>query len=85
MVGIQRRHEPIIRYETYKNLQDRLNGASYAPHRKALSADFPLPCPALSCADTADSNERVGQKALCSSSFLPLHVAGAEPTSSQTA
>lgn len=35
-------HEPIISYETFMKIQDRLNGVTRAPQRKDLSADFPL-------------------------------------------
>jgi site-specific DNA recombinase len=35
-------HEPIISYETYQQIQDRLNGIARAPQRKDLHADFPL-------------------------------------------
>ncbi|QQG35157.1 MAG: recombinase family protein [Micavibrio aeruginosavorus] len=35
-------HEPIISYETFQKIQDRLNGIARAPNRKDLNADFPL-------------------------------------------
>lgn len=43
-------HEPLISFETYKRIQDRLNGASYAPRQKNLNEDFPLRGHVL-CAD----------------------------------
>ncbi len=38
----QGRHDPLISYETYLKIQDRLKGGSNAPQRKDISADFPL-------------------------------------------
>lgn len=35
-------HEPLISYETYQAIQDRLNGRAKAPARKDINADFPL-------------------------------------------
>ncbi len=35
-------HEPIISYETFQKIQDRLHGNARAPNRKDLNADFPL-------------------------------------------
>ena len=36
------KHEPLISYETFQAIQDRLNGKPKAPVRKDLNADFPL-------------------------------------------
>lgn len=36
------KHEPLISYETFQAIQERLNGQSKAPARKDLNADFPL-------------------------------------------
>ena len=36
------KHEPIISYETFQLIQDRLAGKARAPSRKDLSKDFPL-------------------------------------------
>ena len=35
-------HEGLISFQTYKRIQDRLNGGVYAPRRKNLNEDFPL-------------------------------------------
>lgn len=35
-------HEALISFETYKRIQDRLNGIGRAPHRPNLNEDFPL-------------------------------------------
>ncbi|MCB1381104.1 MAG: recombinase family protein, partial [Alphaproteobacteria bacterium] len=35
-------HEPLISFETFQRIQDRINGATYAPRRKNLNEDFPL-------------------------------------------
>jgi site-specific DNA recombinase len=35
-------HEPLISFETFQRIQERLNGIVRAPHRKDISADFPL-------------------------------------------
>ena len=35
-------HEPIISFETYNRIQDRLNGNARVPARKDINADFPL-------------------------------------------
>ena len=35
-------HEPIISFETYKRIQDRIAGAAYAPRKKNVNKDFPL-------------------------------------------
>ncbi len=35
-------HEPLISFETFKRVQDRLNGGGYSPRRKNLNEDFPL-------------------------------------------
>jgi len=35
-------HEGIISFETFKKIQDRLEGRAYAPTRKDLNRDFPL-------------------------------------------
>ena len=43
--GISRRkglHTPLISYETFTRIQDRLNGAAYAPRQRNLNEDFPL-------------------------------------------
>ena len=36
------KHEPLISFETWQKIQDRLNGNANAPVRKDLSKDFPL-------------------------------------------
>ena len=36
------KHEPLISFETYQSIQDRLRGRAKAPMRKDLSQDFPL-------------------------------------------
>lgn len=36
------KHEGLISLETYEKIQERLNGAAYAPARKDINADFPL-------------------------------------------
>ncbi len=36
------KHEPLISFETWKRIQDRLNGRNIAPARKDLHDDFPL-------------------------------------------
>lgn len=36
------RHEPLISYETYLKIQDRLEKGAKAPARKDINADFPL-------------------------------------------
>ena len=38
----QGQHEPLISFETYTKVQERLNGKARAPARKDLNADFPL-------------------------------------------
>ena len=38
----QGHHEPLISYETFLKIQDRLNGKARVPTRKDLSEDFPL-------------------------------------------
>ncbi|MCW5608742.1 MAG: recombinase family protein [Nitrosomonas sp.] len=35
-------HEPLISYETYQKIQQRLNGQAKAPVRKDINEDFPL-------------------------------------------
>lgn len=35
-------HEPLISFETYQKIQERLNGEAKAPVRKDISDDFPL-------------------------------------------
>lgn len=35
-------HEGLISFQTYKRIQDRLNGGVYAPRRRNLNEDFPL-------------------------------------------
>ncbi len=35
-------HEPLISYQTYQRIQERLNGIGYTPKRKNLNEDFPL-------------------------------------------
>ena len=43
MFDIPAKHEPLISYQTYKRIQDRLNGKTLiAPVRKNINADFPL-------------------------------------------
>lgn len=39
---MQGKHEPIISYETYKKIQDKLHGRAKAPPRKDLNNDFAL-------------------------------------------
>ncbi len=42
-VGIREgRHEGLVSFETYRRIQDRLNGNARAPVRKDLNQDFPL-------------------------------------------
>lgn len=36
------KHEPLISFETWQKIQDRLNGKAKAPFRKDISEDFPL-------------------------------------------
>ena len=36
------KHEPLIDFQTWRRIQDRLEGNAYAPARKDLNADFPL-------------------------------------------
>ncbi len=36
------KHEPLINFETFQRIQDRLRGKAYAPARADLSRDFPL-------------------------------------------
>ena len=36
------RHAPIISYETYQRVQERLSGTAYAPARADIRSDFPL-------------------------------------------
>ena len=52
------KHEPLISFETYQSIQNRLNGRAKAPMRKDLSQDFPLrgfvTC-GSSCGQTHDS------------------------------
>ena len=36
------KHEPIISFETWKNVQDRLKGQAHTPAREDLHNDFPL-------------------------------------------
>lgn len=38
----QGHHEPLISYQTYTRIQERLKGTAKAPARKDISADFPL-------------------------------------------
>src|SRR5262249_4567199 len=43
--GVTRRrgvHEPLINFQTYLKIQERLNGRPQAPVRKDLNEDFPL-------------------------------------------
>lgn len=43
--GVPRRlgqHEPLISYETFQRVQDRLNGVNRAPKRRNLNEEFPL-------------------------------------------
>ncbi len=43
--GVSRRvgqHEPLISFQTYQRIQERLNGIGRAPKRKNLDSDFPL-------------------------------------------
>lgn len=35
-------HEGLISWQTYKRIQERLNGATYAPRQKNINEDFPL-------------------------------------------
>ncbi len=35
-------HEPLISFQTYQRIQQRLNGAAYAPRQKNHNEDFPL-------------------------------------------
>ena len=35
-------HEPLITVQTWRRIQDRMEGKAYAPARKDLNADFPL-------------------------------------------
>lgn len=35
-------HEPLISFQTYQKIQDRLRGGSYAPRQKNVNEDFPL-------------------------------------------
>jgi site-specific DNA recombinase len=35
-------HEPLISFQTYQRIQDRLNGIIHAPRRKNVNEDFPL-------------------------------------------
>jgi site-specific DNA recombinase len=35
-------HEPLISFETFQRIQDRINGATYAPRRRNLNSEFPL-------------------------------------------
>ena len=35
-------HEPLISFETFQRIQERLNGVARAPNRKDLNVDFPL-------------------------------------------
>ncbi len=35
-------HEPLISVQTYQRIQDRLNGATYAPRQRNVNEDFPL-------------------------------------------
>jgi hypothetical protein len=35
-------HEPLISFETFKKIEERLNGKARVPARKDLNADFPL-------------------------------------------
>ncbi|MEO9946853.1 MAG: zinc ribbon domain-containing protein [Paraglaciecola sp.] len=46
----QGHHEALINKQTFKSIQERLAGNSYAPTRKDLSSDFPLRG-AVCCAD----------------------------------
>lgn len=50
---VQGKHEPLIRFETYRRIQDKLNGA--APHRSARTRMMTSLCGALSCAAIADT------------------------------
>src|SRR5690606_11113605 len=43
-------HEPLISFETYKRIQERLDGKAKAPARKDIQADFPLRG-AVACGD----------------------------------
>lgn len=36
------KHTPLISFETYQRIQDRLSGRAKAPARKDLNVDFPL-------------------------------------------
>ena len=36
------KHEALVGFETYRKVQDRLNGTAYAPARKDINEDFPL-------------------------------------------
>ena len=47
------KHEPIISYEIYQQIQDRLAGKARAPARKDLSEDFPLR--GFICCDSCDN------------------------------
>lgn len=38
----QAQHEPLISFETFQRIQDRISGASYAPRKRNINADFPL-------------------------------------------
>ena len=35
-------HEPLISFETYRKIQDRLAGGAYAPRQRNMNEDFPL-------------------------------------------
>jgi len=35
-------HEPLISFQTYQRIQDRLNGGIYAPRKRNVNEDFPL-------------------------------------------
>ena len=39
---VPEKHEALVSFDTYRRVQDRLNGTAYAPARKDLSEDFPL-------------------------------------------
>ena len=59
-------HEPLISYETYQRIQDRIAGRAHVPARKNLNIDFPLrgfvncTCghPLMGCFSTARNGTR---------------------------
>lgn len=42
-IGLRKgQHEPLISFETFQRIQDRLNGATYSPRKRNVNEDFPL-------------------------------------------